>query len=106
MKALRHMDWNSIKLAVCGGMTSSEASKRWNVSAAAIRKRASREQWPTPTALENKMRELRSKDVPQPKPETGKELVRVQSQPLELVQEDAVTPCHTVTVLDALRNFK
>jgi hypothetical protein len=98
MRARTDIEWEDIKLAICNGMTSSEASKRWNVSATAIRKRASREQWPTPTALQNKIAEMKQ----QLKPNNSKGLVTVSSQPLEIGQEAPVTPVTPVSVLDAM----
>ena len=59
----KDIDWNSIRLAVCGGMSSSEASKAYGVSAVTIRKRASREKWPTPTVLDNKIAELQAQKM-------------------------------------------
>jgi hypothetical protein len=40
-------DWESIKLAVCGGMEQKEACSVFGIPLNALKKRASREEWPT-----------------------------------------------------------
>jgi transposase len=51
-------DWEAIKMLVCAGTTYREAAEQFQITEAVIRKRASREKWPTPRAVREKAREL------------------------------------------------
>jgi len=79
-------------------MSSKEVGKLYGVKPDTIRKRAEREKWPTPKAVTAKMQELQAtqpgnqESVPQSKPDNGKALVPVQSQPLEVVEADMSQP--------------
>lgn len=58
-------NWEGIQTAVCAGMTYSDASNYFRVPCDAIRKRASREEWPTVRAVKEKMEELQAlKELP------------------------------------------
>ena len=56
-KAIR-TDWQAIRLLVCAGTTYREAAEQFQITEAVIRKRASREKWPTPRAVREKAKEL------------------------------------------------
>ena len=54
-------NWQAIRDSVVAGMTYREVSERFNVPSACIRKRASREKWPTPMAIQETIEECKAK---------------------------------------------
>jgi hypothetical protein len=54
-------NWQGIRDSIVAGMTYREVSKRFSVPSACIRKRASREKWPTPTAIQETIEAFKAK---------------------------------------------
>jgi helix-turn-helix, Psq domain len=54
-------DWDSIKIAVCGGLTLKEAANAYGVPRETIKKRAQRQNWPTPTAIKTEAERVLNK---------------------------------------------